>query len=236
MSDLPALRALLDAPEPLRWLFTGDSITHGAVHTNGERDYVQLFEERVRWELRRTRDHVVRTAISGRTVDDLRADAEWSLAQYRADVVFLMFGLNDAATTHPDPERFTRDLVSVVELARASGARAVVLQTPNRMLATETPARRTNLPGYAEAVRRAASESGAALVDHHADWSAAERDGTIEYWIDHGCHPNAAGHRVLHRSIALRLGTWDSGSPTGRFFIPALESLPPAGPEPGLTE
>ncbi|HEU5326569.1 MAG TPA: hypothetical protein VFU78_00670, partial [Thermomicrobiales bacterium] len=47
------VRALLQGVEPVRWVFAGDSITHGAAHTIGWRDYTELFGERVRWELRR---------------------------------------------------------------------------------------------------------------------------------------------------------------------------------------
>ena len=42
------IRALLGRAEPVRWVFTGDSITHGAAHTIGWRDYTELFDERAR--------------------------------------------------------------------------------------------------------------------------------------------------------------------------------------------
>ena len=38
---------LISRKEPVRWLFAGDSITQGARHTRGHRDYTQLFKERV---------------------------------------------------------------------------------------------------------------------------------------------------------------------------------------------
>lgn len=219
---------LLSRDEPVRWLFTGDSITHGAGHTFGERDYVQLFEERLRWELRRTRDHVIRTAISGRTIIDLENDLDWSVRDYAPDIVSLMFGLNDCATTHPDPGAFARRYRSIVETLLADGAE-VIIHTPNRLLTTETAERQANIADYVDAVREVAEAPGVLLIDHYADWAEAERTGQVEYWIDHGCHPGAAGHRVLARSLMLRLGMWDAESPTGRFFIPAVEVLPEVG-------
>jgi hypothetical protein len=54
------VRALLTGTEPVTWLFTGDSITHGALHTMGWRSYPEHFAERVRWELRRMRDASLR--------------------------------------------------------------------------------------------------------------------------------------------------------------------------------
>lgn len=219
MSDLDRIRARLADGEPVRWLFTGDSITHGAAHTNGARDYVQLFEERIRWELRRVRDHVLRTAISGRTAPDLESDLEWSTLQYRPHALSLMFGLNDANTPHPDPKGFEGTLDRLIGAGHEIGA-LVIVHTPNRTIATDTVERRANLAAYAGAARNAAASTGAILVDNHADWEAAELDGSIECWIDHGCHPNAEGHRVLHRTLARTLGLWDASSPTGRLFIP----------------
>ena len=47
--SLNRIRALLaDKSHPLTWVFTGDSITHGAKHTHGSRTYVEHFAERVR--------------------------------------------------------------------------------------------------------------------------------------------------------------------------------------------
>ena len=59
------VKALLEGKEPVKWLFYGDSITHGALHTFGMRDYAELFSERVRFEMGRTQDIVLNTAISG---------------------------------------------------------------------------------------------------------------------------------------------------------------------------
>lgn len=218
-TEIDRIRGLIERDEPVRWLFTGDSITHGALHTNGARDYVQLFEERLRWELGRRRDHVLRTGVSGRTVGDLEADFDWSVLQYRPHVVSMMFGLNDANVTDPDPEKFGRAVTRLIDSAHAHDA-LVIVHTPNWVSSTETGMRLANLQGYAEATRAAAVGTGAVLVDHMAEWQIAEREDTIEWWINDGCHPNAEGHRVLYRSLARTLGLWDSASPTGRLFIP----------------
>ena len=60
---------MMDDAPPLRWVFTGDSITHGAVHTYGWRDYTELFSERLRYEMGRRRDMVIKTGISGWTIN-----------------------------------------------------------------------------------------------------------------------------------------------------------------------
>ena len=49
-ASLEDLRAMLaNRSRPLTWVFTGDSITHGAKHTAGCRSYPEHFAERVRW-------------------------------------------------------------------------------------------------------------------------------------------------------------------------------------------
>ena len=214
---------LLSRDEPLRWLFTGDSITHGAGHTYGERDFVQLIEERVRWELGRRRDHIIRTAISGRTVADLEADLDWSVRDYRPDIVSLMFGLNDCVAT-ADTTDFSRRYRAVIDTLRSDGA-AIILHTPNRFV-NETVERQRNLPGYVDAIRELASKTDVVLVDHYADWKECDDADQLEHWLEQGCHPGGPGHRVLARSTLTALGLWDPTSPTGRFFIPAAEYLP----------
>ena len=62
------IKRLLSADAPVKWLFYGDSITHGARHTYGFRDYTELFAERVRFELGRRLDVVLNTAVGGQRV------------------------------------------------------------------------------------------------------------------------------------------------------------------------
>lgn len=65
-----AVAAALQSSDPIRWSTIGDSIAQGAHWTGAERDYVQLLEERVRYELTRYGDSFVRWAVSGATTED----------------------------------------------------------------------------------------------------------------------------------------------------------------------
>ena len=58
-------------PRGMRWLFYGDSITHGAKHTAGSKDFSELFRERIAWELGRRDDLVLNGAYSGFTTREL---------------------------------------------------------------------------------------------------------------------------------------------------------------------
>ena len=79
------------------WVFTGDSITHGALHTKGWRSYPEHFAERVRWELKRMRDIVVNTGVSGDRAQGLLPDLDWRVLHLKPDVVSVMLGVNDSA-------------------------------------------------------------------------------------------------------------------------------------------
>src|SRR5688572_4256077 len=76
-AGLAGIKQLVAAKEPITWVFTGDSITHGALHTKGWRSYPEHFAERVRWEMRRMRDVVINTGISGDRSGGLLADLDW---------------------------------------------------------------------------------------------------------------------------------------------------------------
>src|SRR6266571_3512165 len=96
--DLAVIQArVADQSAPITWVFTGDSITHGASHTHGERSYPEHFAERVRWEMGRRRDVVVNTGISGDTADGILKDFEHRVARFKPDVVSIMIGMNDCA-------------------------------------------------------------------------------------------------------------------------------------------
>ena len=56
--------------EPMKWLFVGDSITHGAWHTYGYDSVVQLWEKYIREDWGRMDDTVINTGVSGATAKE----------------------------------------------------------------------------------------------------------------------------------------------------------------------
>ena len=46
--DKIRIKAIIENPEPANWVFTGNSITQGAKHTDGMRPYSEIFAERIR--------------------------------------------------------------------------------------------------------------------------------------------------------------------------------------------
>ena len=58
-ADSTRLRALLSSDAPLTWVLTGDSITHGLIHTRGARSYPEHLHELIRGDLGRVQDIVI---------------------------------------------------------------------------------------------------------------------------------------------------------------------------------
>lgn len=205
---LTALRARLRDCAPTTWVFTGDSITQGAKHTHGRRSYVEHFQERVRWELRRTADCVVNTGVSGDQVQDLAAGFVHRVGRFSPDVVAVMLGTNDALAGRPGRAAFRRSILDLVSRIRDVGA-IPLLQTPPPIDASATE--RAALPEYVEELRSVSDEYGVPVVDHFARWAdfrcgAARRNDPV--------HPNGRGHLELARELFRVLGIFDPTSPT----------------------
>ena len=95
MKSIERLKRMMADERPLKWVFTGDSITHGALHTMGDRDYTEHFSERLRTELGRYRDIVIKSAVNGWRICDVIPDISWNILQHQPDVVSINFGMND---------------------------------------------------------------------------------------------------------------------------------------------
>jgi lysophospholipase L1-like esterase len=214
--DHTRITALLKRPEPVTWVFAGDSITHGALHTYGGRDYTEHFSERLRFEMMRGRDVVIKTGISGWALANFLPDIEWSCLRHRPDVVSINFGLNDCRGGAAGVARFREDYRAVLARLRAADA-AIVLHTPNGVLPADEM-RTANMPPYLDAIRELASEADCVLVDHWAQWK-----GCISYWLSDPAHPTDLGHRAMAHTLLRELGMWDDKSEVCRLFVPNVE-------------
>lgn len=217
---LSGIQCLLQSPEPVTWVFTGDSITHGALHTLGWRSYPEHFAERVRWELARVRDVVINTGISGDRTGGILKDFSWRVARFEPDVVSLMFGMNDCGTGPDGREAFRANLLALID--RVQAARALpLLHTPNTVYWKNSQGRE-DLPAYAQIIREVAEQRGVAVVDHYAEWSQAKPDQeSLLPWLqDQSIHPGVYGHRVFARGLFRALGIYDDKSPTCALDAP----------------
>jgi lysophospholipase L1-like esterase len=217
-TDLEQIKGFLSQPEPKRWVFAGDSITHGALHTFGWRDYSELFSERLRYEMGRGRECIIKTAISGYRITDIAADLDWNILQHRPNVVSINVGMNDCSDGAAGLEKFATIYHEVLKRVRQETSAAIILHTPQYIQPLDEK-RYANLPAYVEAVRKLAHTAGAVLVDHDLEWRDAMKRGVMAYWLSDPIHPNEIGHRVMTRAFMRKLDVWDDASFIGRLFI-----------------
>ncbi len=216
--DLKAIQRLLAGKEPLKWVFAGDSITQGAKHTFGYRSYPEIFAERVRWELRRVRDLIINSAISGNTSADILNDYEWRIGQFKPAVVSVFVGTNDSAVSRQiSPEKFRQNLDAIINNLRAGGA-IPILHTPSIVI-TEKAVGRESLPEYVRTIRELAAEKGVILVDNWDYWqkTAIESPEADLYrvWLNDELHPNGKGHLEIAQLLFKKLSIFDPQSFTG---------------------
>ncbi|MFD5224142.1 SGNH/GDSL hydrolase family protein [Microbacterium sp. NPDC058342] len=209
--DLARLHALLAEGTPLNWVLTGDSITHGLIHTQGARTYAEHLHELIRGDMARVQDVLVDTAISGWRVAQLLKDFDRRVATWRPHIVTLMIGTNDCSTAGAfptiEPAAFGASVTDFVRRVREIGA-IPVLQTQPTIDVLNAP-ERARIAEFAQAVRDVAEAERTLLVDQFARFGelGAGRPGGMAWGLlNDPFHPGAAGHAVLALGVAETLG------------------------------
>ena len=215
-ADLEKIKNLLSAKEPAVWLFTGDSITHGAKHTHGYRSYPEIFEERIKWELKRFRDVIINTGISGNTTNSILDDYEWRVAHFKPSVVSLMIGTNDCSKKEITTEVFDKNLITLLTQIRKLGA-VPVFHTPN-IIIKEKSAARAGIEDYVKVMRKIATENQVILVDNYAYWqdtfNNSKTENVYKDWLNDPLHPNGIGHQEIARKMFKSLSIFDPKEPS----------------------
>jgi lysophospholipase L1-like esterase len=226
-ADADVLSRALAADAPLTWVLTGDSITHGTVHTQGARTYAEHLHEIVRGELGRVHDAVLDTAISGWRITQILDDFERRVATWRPQVVTIMIGTNDCVddgtSATVEPSEFAASLTDFVRRVRALDAIPVLLTQP----AVDVPnaPERSRIAQFAQAVRDVAAAEGTILVDVFARFAELGNGGVPWGLMNDPFHPNATGHAALALEVATVLGL----DPSGSRVLPKLRADVAAG-------
>lgn len=218
-AGLAGVARLLRGDSPATWVFTGDSITHGALFTEGWRSFVEHFAERVRWELRRFDDVVINTGVCGENTGGLLSCLSDRILRFRPDVVLVMLGMNDSLAGPSGRAAFHKNLCEITGRLREGGC-IPVLQTPNTIY-TPHASTRSDLPAYVEIVREVAAWCEVPLVDHWQYWQEArsEPQAILDWLQDQSIHPNHLGHRALSRMIFRSFDIFDPASLTCRLGV-----------------
>lgn len=215
--DSEYIARYLQSKEPVVWLFAGDSITQGAKHTHGWRSYPEVFAERIRWELGRPRDVVINMGVSGNTTRDLLLDFDWRVARWNPQVVSVMMGTNDCATSrNVSVSQYEANMKQLIGKIRGLGA-VPILHVPTPIILEKAGERQGILP-YIEAVRNVAINEKTLLVDHWNHWQSAmdEHGQKAVYanWLNDPLHPNGHGHLEMARQLFKELNIFDPSAPT----------------------
>ncbi|MEJ6004912.1 SGNH/GDSL hydrolase family protein [Paucibacter sp. AS339] len=190
---------------PLVWVFAGDSITQGVLHTYGARCWVEHLHERLRWQLDRFLDTIINSGMSGWSAPEVLEKFDHLIGRYSPQVVSLSLGTNDCLQGDAGLPEFKSAMLALVEKSQQLGA-TVILQTPALVTSSAPPTRRQFLPIYANAVRELAARQGCPLVDHEAHWKVKFGAQDPIAWMDDHTHPNAVGHANMAQLILETLG------------------------------
>ncbi|MFF9347645.1 GDSL-type esterase/lipase family protein [Streptomyces sp. NPDC014734] len=222
LADLGRISTILNSDTPATWVLTGDSITHGALHTNGWRSYPEHWTERVRWELGKpkNRDFVIDSGVSGATSAELVARFAERVTAFSPEVVSIMIGTNDIATSGLGPEAYRANLVSLVRSVRAlPGSPVPVLQSPNPVDPAIWPGR-TGLSRYAQVMGEVAAQQNTVFIDHYDDWLSGDGGQVPLSLLSDGLHPNERGHHRVALKMIKDLRVFDGGSRVCSLRVP----------------
>lgn len=203
--------------KPMKWLFLGDSITHGALHTKGYDSVPQLFEKYIREDMGRSEDVIINTGVSGATTESYRNDKDVRYNRYQdSDVVVLMFGTNDASNQMVSVYNYRKNLEDMVDEIKGNGA-IPVIRTPNK-LSSLAGNRAVNLIKYVSASKEVAKEKGCILADHYGLWetslySRSYLNTANKYWQNDIIHPNNLGQLKMTQNLLEAMGINYEGSP-----------------------
>jgi acyl-CoA thioesterase-1 len=195
-------KIIADKATPVKWLFTGDSITHGAKHTYGRRSYPEIFAERIRTEMGRGRDFIINTAISGHTSKDIRSDFDWRVKQFSPRIISLMIGTNDAATTRSiSVAQYEDNMNWLIKNFRSLDA-IPIIHTPNT-IQYKAPGGdvRLSLPKYIDVIYKTVKSNDVILVDNWKYWKDNNTKAEAEGWFADPLHPSGKGHLELARLL-----------------------------------
>ena len=216
-SDKMRVKTLIESSDPVNWVFIGNSITQGAKHTHGMRPYSEIFTERLRWEMQRTNDVVINTAISGHTTQNLINDFDKRITQFNPKVVILMIGTNDAAQDRNITiECFGNSLIELIDSIRKFGAIPIIM-SPNIIIPEKSP-ERSRLYLYVERMGQVVKAKNVIYVDNWSIWSTElEKKYSGEVFkelMNDPLHPNGFGHQEIAMALFKELSIFDLTAPT----------------------
>ncbi|MDM0461723.1 SGNH/GDSL hydrolase family protein [Clostridium perfringens] len=199
-------------------VFTGDSITHGPLHTKGYRSYTEHFRERLKEKFKNENIMVFNTGVSGATTRDIIRDFHICVNIYDPDVVFIMLGMNDSSNQIVPLEEYRSNILELINKVREIGA-IPIIQTSNII---KMDLSRKSLKFYMDIVRAVARENNVMLIDHYSHWEELEKEDSNlkNELLNDLIHPNEKGHLEIVKFIFKELDIFEEDSYTCNLSYP----------------
>lgn len=200
-------RALVGPPGTVRWrrfVAIGDSSTEGVGdedHEGNPRGWV----DRLAGAIAEHQGHLeyANLAIRGKKTAQIRDEQLSEALALRPDLVSVLAGMNDLLLPTFDPKAIAAQVGEMFHAFRRQGATVLTITMPD-----PTP----NLPftgifqprlrAFNQEIRKQARRHGVVLTDIAAHPSQSDP----RLWSDDRLHGNSAGHTIVARGVAHRLG------------------------------
>ena len=199
-------------------VFTGDSITHGPLHTKGYRSYTEHFREILKEKFKNENIMVFNTGVSGATTRDIIRDFHICVNIYDPDVVFIMLGMNDSSNQIVPLEEYRSNILELINKVREIGA-IPIIQTSNII---KMDLSRKSLKFYMDIVIAVARENNVMLIDHYSHWEELEKENSNlkNELLNDLIHPNEKGHLEIVKFIFKELDIFEEDSYTCNLSYP----------------
>lgn len=205
------------AQPPVLIAAIGDSVTQGVmehISLDAEGVYHHHLQKKLESFFPTTTFSTINAGVSGGSAAQGVERLERDVLRHQPDLVLIAFGLNDCLGGQESRSRFQEALHTIARRVTRETYAPVVFLTPPFM------ARRRShrihpehvdiaeviidaqvsgtLASYAEAIREVSLQTGAILVDVHAEWTRLAEDGLdTDLWLSNGLnHPDRRGHRL----------------------------------------
>ena len=208
-----------DGAKPVCIVALGDSITRGARPAKGaipavqpEETFCALLEQGLSAQGHKA--EVINAGIPSNRTDQGVTRLQADVLKHHPNIVLIMYGTNDSChdegKTGPrlSLEMYEKNLRAMIDSIRATGGTPILMTPPplkdgwgfaRNAIYVQKGANGAILP-YVEACRRIAAAEKIPLIDNFQIWTA-QGSPYIKSLLPDGCHPNAAGHKVLAETI-----------------------------------
>ena len=213
---------MIEGDKGLNIVFTGDSITHGPLHTKGYRSYTEHFRERLKEKFKNNivKEHirVFNTGVSGATTRDIIRDFNICVDIYDPDIVFIMLGMNDSSNEIFPLEEYRKNILELINKVREIGA-IPIIQTSNII---KMDLSRKSLKFYMDILREVVRENDVMIIDHYSHWGDLEKEisNIKNELLSDLIHPNEKGHLEMAKFIFKELDIFEEESYTCNLSYP----------------